>query len=1013
MGLTVGGYRAYDESGTQRPSGVAMYRVGSALSLAALLGGFGLAGVGVALSQSPEGEATEALRAPLRNSPPYAFESLPLLKDTLLYVEENYVEPGRIDWEAMYVGALDRVEHLVPSVLFERQEHTISLSAGAFHTVVEVQRVESRAALHEELRRAAALLHQHVPRADLVPLPGAPDLFAPLEYAMVNGALSTLDPHSLLLPPENSREMDVENQGEFGGLGISIEENDGDLLIQFPNPGSPAERAGVRKHDRVVRIDGELMVNLGLDAAVERLRGPVDEPVVLQVEREGSEELIELTVVRKIIAYHEVQGKLLDGAVGYISIESFHGLVESGLKDRLAQLRREAGGNLKGLILDLRGNPGGLLSQAVAVSDLFLSEGDIVSTTDGRGRSKDAMEAKTEPTDANVPLVVLISGSSASASEIVAGALRNNDRAVIIGERSFGKGSVQNLYDLDDGSKLKLTTQHYLTPGERSIQGVGIPADIALRPFTIGPGTAELGDEVVVAHASEHLRREADLDRALVMDSRPDASAWSFPFLAPVPSEEEPTPELQTDDFEIQFARDVLLAANSSRRAEILARVGPTVERYRIRQESAIDAALRGLGIDWSAGVAAPRGGDFPLAIQLDLGPDGAIVAGQQELVRVRATNLTDQALYRVVLVAADQEPLGGAEFWFGKIEPGETREWATKVELLPGYPTERTALALTMYDDGEGPVGDLHVRLPVQGAPLAQLAWNAHWSDAGGNGDGVAEAGERVDLVIDVENVGTGPVSLPFFRLRSENRTALDLIGGEASPGPMVVRGTGEACPVVQAGEENGAVVGDATAAPMRVLRHKLPVYNDNCVRLLDPGARATVHLGMDLREPPSFADGWHLELLTGDRGGYDWASYVRAEVSEAFVQSEALVLPIGVPWTDPGERRPPRIQVTRAPDPAGVATRVTLSGAVTDDVGVVQVVVFAGEDKVFYAGAGPRELRSIPFTAEIELKPGVNTLSVVAKDTDGAMTTRSVVTYLVTPELTAVAGNLLSEPQ
>jgi carboxyl-terminal processing protease len=992
-----------------------MFRLGWAVSVSCVVFAFGLAGVGVALSESPDRDGS-GLLAPLKSAPPqYQFESLPLLKETLSYIEENYVEPGRIDWEAMYVAALDRVERQVPSVLFERQDQTISLSAGAFHTVLEVPKIESRAALHEELRRAAAILHDNVPRSDVPDLPGSPDPYAPLEYAMVNGILATLDPHSLLLPPENSREMDVENQGEFGGLGISIGEDDGDLLIQYPNPGSPAELAGVQAGDRVVRIDGELMVNLGLDAAVERLRGPVDEPVVLTVERAGSKELLDLTVIRKIIKYNEVRGTLLDGAVGYVVIESFHGLVESGLKERLAQLQREAGGKLKGLILDLRGNPGGLLSQAVAVSDMFLSGGDIVSTTDGRGRSKDAMEAKIEPTDLTMPLVVLVNGNSASASEIVAGALRNNDRAVIIGERSFGKGSVQNLYDLVDGSKLKLTTQHYLTPGERSIQGVGIPADIALLPVHVEAREPGPGDEYVAAHDRDHMRREADLDHALVMDSRPDTSAWSFQYLAPPTKQPPPTAELQTDTFEIQFARDVLLAANSSRRAEILARVGPTVERYRQRQEAQIDAALAAIGIDWSSGPPHPRGGDLPLAVSLDLGPDGVIVAGQEEVIRVKATNLSDHPLYRVTLLAAEQEPLAQAEFWFGRILPGETKEWATKVALLPGYPTERTALALTAYDSGEDPLGDLHVRMPVQGAPLSQLAWKSHWSDAapGGNGDGVAAPGERISLVIDVENVGAGPVSLPFFRLRSENRTALDLIGGEGSPGPMVDKATGKACVVAKAGFDNGLLVGDASDEPMRVLRHKEALYAPSCVRVLDPEGKAQVVLEMDLKAPPSFADGWHLELLTGDRAGYDWASYTRADVEEAFVQSEDLVLPVGAPWTDPGERRPPRIQVTRAPDPAGDATRVTVSGAVTDDQGVQQVMVFAGEDKVFFAGAGQRDLRSVPFTAEIQLHPGVNTIAVVAKDNDGATATRSVVTYLVTPELTAVAGNLhLTDP-
>ncbi len=231
--------------------------------------------------------------------------------------------------------------------------------------------------------------------------------------------------------------------------------------------------------------------------------------------------LLDIAVVRKVIPYNEVRGKLLDGAIGYVKIENFHSLVESGLKDTVAQLEREAGsGGMRGLILDLRKNPGGLLDQAIAVSDLFLGEGDIVSTTDGRGRSHESTRARPEATDVDTALVVLVDGSSASASEIVAGALRNNDRAVIVGDRSFGKGSVQNLYDMADGSKLKLTTQHYLTPGERSIQGVGIPADIALEPMKISAGEERPGDEEIGLYWRDHARRESDLDKALDQRSR-------------------------------------------------------------------------------------------------------------------------------------------------------------------------------------------------------------------------------------------------------------------------------------------------------------------------------------------------------------------------------------------------------------------------------------------------------------------------------------------------------------
>jgi carboxyl-terminal processing protease len=267
--------------------------------------------------------------------------------------------------------------------------------------------------------------------------------------------------------------MEVENQGEFGGLGITIKQDRGRLVVEFPYPDTPASKAGLQPNDRIMRIDGVSTINMDIDEAVGRLRGRVGSAVDIEVSREGLADPLKMKIVRDTIKLKPIESQLLEGNIGYVTIQGYHAQVAEELRKVLPKLEKDAGpGGLKGLIIDQRGNPGGFLKQAIEVADMFLPKGTVVSQVDGSGRQIDLAEADADGTEPKYPIAVLVDAGSASASEIVAGALRNNERAVIIGERTYGKGSVQNLHNLADESKLKLTISQYLTPGDRSIQAV-------------------------------------------------------------------------------------------------------------------------------------------------------------------------------------------------------------------------------------------------------------------------------------------------------------------------------------------------------------------------------------------------------------------------------------------------------------------------------------------------------------------------------------------------------------
>ena len=299
----------------------------------------------------------------------------------------------------------------------------------------------------------------------------------------IEGMVGSLDPHSTLLPPEAFEELQVDTKGEFGGIGIVITMKDGRLTVISPIEGTPAFKAGIKAEDIVVKVDDKITKDMALWEAVKLMRGPKGKGVKITVARKGEKEFLEFDLIRDTIPITSVRYTELQSGYGYVWVTNFRENTESELKDALKELQKKAA--LKGLVLDLRGNPGGLLDQAIAVSDLFLSNGPIVSI---RGRTDDSQKVYTASrlgTQANYPVVILINEGTASASEIVAGALQDQQRAVILGTASFGKGSVQTVRPLKDGYALKYTIARYYTPSGRSIQAQGIQPDleVAYRPF--------------------------------------------------------------------------------------------------------------------------------------------------------------------------------------------------------------------------------------------------------------------------------------------------------------------------------------------------------------------------------------------------------------------------------------------------------------------------------------------------------------------------------------------------
>ncbi len=330
--------------------------------------------------------------------------------------------------------------------------------------------------------------------------------------AAINGMLTSLDPHSSYLPPRAFKDMQVQTRGEFGGLGIEVTQQDGYVKVVSPIDGTPAAEAGVKPGDLIIKVDGKSVQGLTLNEAVDLMRGPVGSEIVITIVRKGVDKPFDISIIRDTIKIKATKAKLEDGAI-ILRISSFTDQTYPNLKEGLNKMLKKAGGidKINGIVLDLRNNPGGLLKQAILVADAFLDKGEIVSTRGRNPQDTERFNARPGDLAKGKPIVVLINGGSASASEIVSGALKDHHRAVIVGTKSFGKGSVQTIIPLQGNGAMRLTTARYYTPSGRSIQNLGILPDIIVE---YRPPAKDKADE-----NKPRFRSEADLRGALKNDS--------------------------------------------------------------------------------------------------------------------------------------------------------------------------------------------------------------------------------------------------------------------------------------------------------------------------------------------------------------------------------------------------------------------------------------------------------------------------------------------------------------
>ncbi|MFO0693394.1 MAG: MXAN_5808 family serine peptidase [Polyangiales bacterium] len=961
-------------------------------------------GLGVDIDGSARAQAA-------RDRDPYDLTQVAVLSRCVQEVNQNYVDRSRIDWRKMFLSGLDAIQRTVAPVLVQYHEGDAELVVQVHDArkSFRVSDVASPWALTDRFRDVFAFLQHGLGDEEGLEL-------RDVEYAAVNGMLRTLDPHSVLLTPDIFEEMQMSTRGEFGGLGIVISMRDGQLTVIRPMPNTPASGAGILRGDRIVQINDESTLNMPLSEAVNRLRGVPGSRVDVWISRRQPSgqwaPKRKVQLVRAVIHIESVEHRMLEANVGYVKINSFQGNTHEDLVRALAELHR---GNMRGLVLDLRDDPGGLLDQAVRVADTFLTRGTIVSTQSRNPRERDVREAQERGTEPNYPMVVLINGGSASASEIVAGALKNHDRALVVGQRSFGKGSVQIIYNLNDGSALKLTIAQYLTPGEVSIQGVGIVPDIAIDPMT-----ADREDMDLVV--DEHGIRESDLHSHLTNAAAVDGQRPSTVLRYYLPIEtrrrlQEAGPDdreenEQEAEFLTRFAGQLLARAQRPGRREMLRDAQPVVEQTRQEEMAKAVEELRRLGVDWSTGADQ---GESTVTVEATTDKAGnAVTAGEDFHLKVRVTNTGTHTLYQLrAITKSDNALFDQRELVFGRLAPGETREWTASLALctreneqrvcrVPRSADERADVIRVRFEEANGHAPpEAVVRTEIRALARPAFTYAVQFADdqPGANGDGVLQRGERGSLYLRVKNVGQGRTFTTEANLASKSGRGVLLREGRfrldaMNPGEeRLVRFGFEVLSDFQSANVKLEV--QVTDTDLREgVSHKIeiPIGAGNGSATARSGV-ATLAAGAVVRERPA-ADApvvararaasvvaTQAQLgafqridLGGGQPGWVEASALSAGRGAARPQVDFVL-----------SEQPPVFHVQHEGTLVTREGSVRVHGDATDDARVRDLYIFAGNNKVFYrSNPATGDTRRLDFDVSVPLRDGMNFVIVVARESD-----------------------------
>ena len=853
------------------------------------------------------------------------------------YLESTYYDPGRFHPRTMVERALRALE---------AAEVTIDTRWAANRIAVTIKDAVSEIPASEpaDLDQAMRLIEAVRKIVDEAPFPN--DRRRELGYVLVNGALSSLDPHTVLMPPEPAKDFGDSISGEFFGIGAWLTQDDGTIAIERVMPGLPAERGGVEDGDVILAIDGEKTAGLSLDQAVRRIKGPKGTTVTLTLDRRSANRTLDLAITRDLVQVITMRSHRR-GDVGYVRMDEFNANTARDLKTTVDELVR--GGALKALVLDLRFNGGGLLDQAKVISEFFLSRGqEVVRTATIDGEPSTYKASGRNPWQ--VPLTVLTSGGSASAAEILAGALQRNDRAVVFGTTTFGKGSVQTIRPLRDGSRLKLTIQEYQLPGGVSIQDVGITPDVGLirhsmkkdgsldrlRPFT---REREVDDEFALGNRSAY-RHEGTYQLGWLSSwkSKEELKQSGISAREFAPDQEA---SLVLDLMsEVTAAADFSDAAKAALGAAklrqfLLERLAAPVKARAEKEAQLLGSTLARQipAVTWGD-AAKPAPGSLTLTYSgpAEVTPEGTDHPTIAELPFTVTNNGSEPAGRLFASIQADKfSPLWEDEVLFGSVAPGATITGILRFAVPPRLYSGDERFSVDLRTDGlEQPLASLPVKIAVRAQPRPHLGFGWRVDDPA-----ELKPGVQGFLTVTVRNDGAGPAAKPIARMfKSDDPfvqlgdTRFEYLGKDGKPADLAAGGEWQLKVPVTISESNKGQ----------------PFKAD--------------HISLQFSAQETFGEDTQVD--TRYRNGI----------------FSTLKIPVGEKLK-PRVVRAPTATVARIEELGGNQAAVSIT---VDDDNPHFITVFQDEDKVDLRTIGVERSFRFPLT----LKPGVNSVRVVVTDQD-----------------------------
>lgn len=862
-----------------------------------------------------------------------------LIQIVLNFVENQYVDPNRLVPEKMLEGALENLSrNLAPVVTFyEKKGNKVyaTVKVDRFKKEFIFSSLNNLSELNRALQEIVRFTKQHIDKNDPM---------EDVDYAAINGFLKKLDPHSSLLIPDIYSEFSTDTQGSFGGIGVMIGLREGKLTIISPIDGTPGSQAGLKAKDHIVQINDESTVNMSLIDAVKRMRGQKGSKVDLYIMRKGFTSKKKFTITRGIIKITSLDSSVLEldkGRIGYIKLKRFQQNTLDEMNRALKSMDFDLS-DFKGIILDLRNNPGGLLDQAIRVSDRFLPSGVIVSTAGLDPSSSVDYKANWFHTIKRLPLVILVNNGSASASEIVSAALKKNKRALLIGGQTFGKGSVQQIFNMRDGSALKLTISKYLTPGKSSIQSVGVTPDIALTPYQV------TRDFVRIVPTENHYT-EAELDEAFSEWGNTQEEAWKklFYYYEDDDSKKEDEEEDEADlkagmkqenlmkDYSVSLATEIL-QKNTTKSYDSLKKTAEKILLSQdIKQKKKLENRLNDLGILWKDFPSRKTSIQVESWLEINTGteekPDWkktkTIKADSTYRLYLKAKNQGKSTVSKLIAVSkSEEETFNDKQLVFGSLKPGDTNSWYLPLDI-PASIINQDILVDFVFKDANGKeVENYEKLLNIKSQNDPFYSYSLKFFDNGdhdskGNGNGKAEPGETIAAELTLINK-KGVIS--------EGVTAL-LKNGEGT----------------------------------RVYLKK----GRNSFKELKEGKAYKAYYLFDLKEYPLDNQlDFSLDILDGTFPLSSLNQKLRIDLTKELNQSYS--------------NEAPDIQVGNYPL-STAKERITLSGSIADDKSVKEAYIFVNEKKVYYQNFFSNKTNGkVTFKTKIDLNEKVNKIAIFARD-------------------------------